>query len=44
VPPSRAPNRGGYEVVPFAPTQRQSVDWLDLMQRQHTAHALLEVA
>jgi pyruvate/2-oxoglutarate dehydrogenase complex dihydrolipoamide acyltransferase (E2) component len=43
VPPSRAPNRGGYEVVPFAPTQRQSVDWLDLMQRQHTAHALLEV-
>ncbi len=39
----RSKGRAGMEVVPFAPTQRQGVDWLALMQRQRTAHALLEV-
>jgi pyruvate/2-oxoglutarate dehydrogenase complex dihydrolipoamide acyltransferase (E2) component len=41
--PTHLPARPGFEVVPFAPAQRQGVDWLGLMQRQHTVHALLEV-
>jgi pyruvate/2-oxoglutarate dehydrogenase complex dihydrolipoamide acyltransferase (E2) component len=36
-------SRAGYRVEPFPNIQRQQVDWLDLMQRQHTIHALLEV-
>lgn len=35
--------RRGYRTVPFAPSQRQSLDWLALMHRQHTVHALIEV-
>jgi pyruvate/2-oxoglutarate dehydrogenase complex dihydrolipoamide acyltransferase (E2) component len=30
-------------VVPFPPSQHQSLDWMDLMHRQHTVHALVEV-
>jgi pyruvate/2-oxoglutarate dehydrogenase complex dihydrolipoamide acyltransferase (E2) component len=33
----------GYEVVPFPKLQSQSIDWLALMHRQHTIHALLEL-
>ena len=28
---------------PFPPSQHQMLDWLGLMHRQHTVHALLEV-
>lgn len=31
-----------HTVEPFSAMRRQQVDWLDLMQRQHTIHALLE--
>lgn len=44
VSPAPTPRlRPGFQVAPFAPAQRQGVDWLGLMQRQHTVHALLEV-
>lgn len=33
----------GYTIVPFARFQHQMIDWMDLMHRQHTVHALLEV-
>jgi pyruvate/2-oxoglutarate dehydrogenase complex dihydrolipoamide acyltransferase (E2) component len=33
----------GYRVEPFTQTQRQQIDWLDLMKRRHMIHALLEV-
>ncbi len=33
----------GYRVVPFPMAQRQGIDWLALMHRQHTVHALLEL-
>lgn len=36
-------NQAGYSVVPFARFQHQMIDWMDLMHRQHTVHALLEV-
>lgn len=36
-------DQAGYTVVPFGRFQRQMIDWLDLMHRQHTVHALLEV-
>jgi pyruvate/2-oxoglutarate dehydrogenase complex dihydrolipoamide acyltransferase (E2) component len=36
-------SQAGYEVKPFPMLQRQQIDWLDLMNRQHTIHALLEV-
>jgi hypothetical protein len=36
-------SRAGCRVEPFRNIQRQQVDWLDLMRRQHTIHALLEV-
>lgn len=36
-------NQAGYTVVPFARFQHQMIDWMDLMHRQHTVHALLEV-
>lgn len=32
-----------YTVVPFARFQHQMTDWMELMHRQHTVHALLEV-
>jgi hypothetical protein len=39
----RAGGRNGYQVEPFTRLQRQAIDWLDLMQRRHIVHALLEV-
>jgi pyruvate/2-oxoglutarate dehydrogenase complex dihydrolipoamide acyltransferase (E2) component len=36
-------NRSGYRVEPFSNMRRQQIDWLELMHRQHTIHALLEV-
>jgi pyruvate/2-oxoglutarate dehydrogenase complex dihydrolipoamide acyltransferase (E2) component len=33
----------GYRVEPFSNLRRQQIDWLELMHRQHTIHALLEV-
>jgi pyruvate/2-oxoglutarate dehydrogenase complex dihydrolipoamide acyltransferase (E2) component len=36
-------NQTGYTVVPFARFQHQMIDWMELMHRQHTVHALLEV-
>jgi pyruvate/2-oxoglutarate dehydrogenase complex dihydrolipoamide acyltransferase (E2) component len=39
----RDQSHAGYQVEPFPNIQRQQVDWLDLMQCQHTIHALLEV-
>lgn len=33
----------GYEVVSFGRFQRHMIDWMSLMHRQHTVHALLEV-
>jgi hypothetical protein len=36
-------SQAGYRVLPFSNVRRQQIDWLDLMQRQHTIHALLEV-
>jgi pyruvate/2-oxoglutarate dehydrogenase complex dihydrolipoamide acyltransferase (E2) component len=35
--------RVGYRAEPFADTRRQQIDWLELMSRRHTIHALLEV-
>jgi pyruvate/2-oxoglutarate dehydrogenase complex dihydrolipoamide acyltransferase (E2) component len=35
--------RTRHTVVPFAQSQRQGIDWLGLMQRQHNVHALVEV-
>jgi hypothetical protein len=39
------PDRGGagFRVEPFTHLRRQQFDWLELMHRQHTIHALLEV-
>jgi hypothetical protein len=39
----RAGGRNGYQTEPFTRLQRQAIDWLDLMQRRHIVHALLEV-
>src|SRR5574340_501139 len=36
-------NQTGYTVVPFARFQHQMIDGMELMHRQHTVHALLEV-
>jgi pyruvate/2-oxoglutarate dehydrogenase complex dihydrolipoamide acyltransferase (E2) component len=36
-------SRAGYRVEPFTESQRQQIDWLDLMNRRHMIHALLEV-
>jgi pyruvate/2-oxoglutarate dehydrogenase complex dihydrolipoamide acyltransferase (E2) component len=36
-------NHAGYRVEPFPNLRRQQIDWLELMHRQHTIHALLEV-
>jgi pyruvate/2-oxoglutarate dehydrogenase complex dihydrolipoamide acyltransferase (E2) component len=36
-------DRAACRVEPFPPSQHQMVDWLGLMHRQHTVHALLEV-
>ena len=36
-------HRTGYRVEPFPFIRRQQIDWLALMHRQHTIHALLEV-
>jgi pyruvate/2-oxoglutarate dehydrogenase complex dihydrolipoamide acyltransferase (E2) component len=33
----------GYQVLPFPKLQQQGIDWLALMHRQHTIHALLEL-
>lgn len=44
--PARTPHADGrpaFEVVPYSAAQRQGVDWLALMHRQHNVHALLEV-
>ena len=35
--------RSAYDVVPFPPLQHQMMDWLGLMHRKHTIHALIEV-
>src|SRR3954452_9456738 len=35
--------QAGCRVEPFANLRRQQIDWLALMKRQHTIHALLEV-
>ena len=40
---ARRGDAGAHSVVPFARFQRQTIDWLDLMHRQHTIHALLEI-
>jgi 2-oxoacid dehydrogenases acyltransferase (catalytic domain) len=32
-----------HRIVPFPRSQRQGIDWLGLMQRQHNVHALVEV-
>jgi pyruvate/2-oxoglutarate dehydrogenase complex dihydrolipoamide acyltransferase (E2) component len=40
---NRDTSRAGYQVEPFPNIQRQQIDWLELMRRQHTIHALLEV-
>lgn len=34
--------RESYREEPFSLMRRQQIDWLDIMQRQHTIHALLE--
>lgn len=39
----RGRNQTGYRVEPFSNVRRQQIDWLELMHRQHTIHALLEV-
>jgi hypothetical protein len=36
-------NQTGYRVEPFSYVGRQQIDWLELMHRQHTIHALLEL-
>jgi pyruvate/2-oxoglutarate dehydrogenase complex dihydrolipoamide acyltransferase (E2) component len=36
-------SQAGYRVEPFPNLRRQQIDWLELMHRQHTIHALLEV-
>jgi chloramphenicol O-acetyltransferase len=36
-------SQAGYRVEPFTNLRRQQIDWLELMHRQHTIHALLEV-
>jgi hypothetical protein len=36
-------SQAGYRLEPSSNTRRQQIDWLDLMRRQHTIHALLEV-
>ncbi len=36
-------NQTGYTVVPLARFQHQMIGWMELMHRQHTVHALLEV-
>jgi hypothetical protein len=33
----------GYSVAPFSSLRQQQLDWLELMRRQHTIHALLEL-
>lgn len=38
----RQPGSPGYRIEPFDNLHRQQVDWLELMHRQHTMHALLE--
>ena len=40
---SAPPDRASARVEPFPLAQHQMVDWLGLMHRQHTVHALLEV-
>ena len=40
---SRAARRASRTVQPFTHARRQQLDWLDLMQRQHTIDILLEV-
>jgi pyruvate/2-oxoglutarate dehydrogenase complex dihydrolipoamide acyltransferase (E2) component len=37
--PARQP---AYDTVPFAPLQRQAIDWLELNRRRHMMHALVE--
>jgi hypothetical protein len=39
----RDPSQAGDRVQPFLSIRRQQIDWLGLMHRQHTIHALLEV-
>jgi len=41
--PVPARDRAACRVEPFPRAQHQMVDWLGLMHRQHTVHALLEV-
>jgi pyruvate/2-oxoglutarate dehydrogenase complex dihydrolipoamide acyltransferase (E2) component len=36
-------NHDGFNIEPFTLPQRQMIDWLDLMQRRHIVHALLEI-
>lgn len=33
----------GFQAIPFPPLRQQQLDWLELMRRQHTMHALLEL-
>ena len=40
---TRVRDQSGYRTEPFTRLQRQAIDWLDLMQRRHIVHALLEI-